>query len=215
MLSISDRIVPAGETVYAAFRLAFLDTMERIALAEQLDVGDRSFGYLTQVPFLKNVHPGVQLEQLLRTWAKHLGAEVHPANLCEEAVLYSVCETAAQVIRTDRQTARRVLSSGPVSCTTTCDLAFADHIQKFHVNLIREGHFLLLSQFQDIPPREAERLKRDYGLNSQNTDCLFDLLGRYRVSPLLTEWTRGLITANELRDLLAILRASKSRWATT
>lgn len=215
MLSINAQTVPADELLYIAFRLAFLDTMERMSLAQQLDVSDRCFGYLTQVPFLRNVHPGVQLEQLLYTWNRHAAAGLHRASLCDEAIIYSACETAALVVRTDRLTARRILQQGPRSCVVPCDSALADRLQQFHLQYVAQGHFLLLSQFLDLPPQEANRLKQEFGVEATEIDYLFDLLGRYRVSPLLAEWARGLLTTVELRNLLGQLRVSKSRWATT
>ncbi|MCA9080915.1 MAG: hypothetical protein KDA58_10180 [Planctomycetaceae bacterium] len=211
MLTIADTTVPPGETLYIAFRLAFMDTLERIALADQLGVAERSFGYLTQVPFLRNVVPPVQLDEMLLTWSRHMACEVHQANLVDESILYAACETAAQVVRTDPQSARRLLQEGPSPCFAEVNAALADRLQKLHLSCAHEGHFLLLSQFQDIPPHEADELKSRYGLTPYADECMFDLLGRFRVSPQIAERARGLLTPKEVRQMFGILRlATKS-----
>lgn len=214
MLSIANKTLPASDALYMAFRISLLETMERIALAEQLDVSDRSFGYLTQVPFLKNVHPGVQLDQLLLTWSRQMTCEVHSATLVDESVLYAVCETASQVIRTDRQSARRIMKSGPHPCDIQPDFKLADQLQQLHLGFSDEGHFLLISQFLDIPPLEADDLKRQFGIEPSDCECMFELVGRYRVSPLLAERARGLLTSAEIRELFGVLRANLTRSAT-
>ncbi len=59
MLTIGDDLLPQTDLTYFAFRVAFCDTLERITLAEQARMGhDVSLGYLTEVPFLRNVTPG-------------------------------------------------------------------------------------------------------------------------------------------------------------
>ncbi len=206
MLSIDHQTVPLSETLYIAFRLAFLETLERIALAEQIGVGDRSFGYLTQVPFLRNTRPAVQLDELLVTWSRHQACEIHESTLVDQSVLYAACETAVQVVRTDPMSARRILNSGPVPCRVDVNGALADRLQQAHLSCTRKGDFLLLSQFQDIPPAEAATLKREYGIDDETTECMFELLSRYRVSPLMAERARGLLTPNEIRQVFGTLR---------
>lgn len=215
MLSINAKVLPASDLLYAAFRLALLDTLERIALAEQLEVSDRPFGYLTQVPFLRDVHPGVQLDQLLLTWSRQMTCEVQTADLLDEAVLYAICESAAQIIRCDRQAAARILKSGPFPCSMVIGSQLADSIQKLHLQYTGEGNFLLLSQFLDIPPEESARLKLEYGIGPEFTDSMFDILARYRVSPLLAERSRGLLTPAEVRELFGVLRNHLPRAAAT
>ncbi|MCA9029210.1 MAG: hypothetical protein KDA69_06890 [Planctomycetaceae bacterium] len=215
MLSISSQSVAPSELLYSAFRIAFLDTLERIALADQLNVSDRSFGYLTQVPYLRNVHPGVQLDQLLLTWSRQMSCEVHEATMVDEAVLYAACETAAQVIRTDAISARRILRTGPITAKAVCDQRMAEEIQRLHLNVVGEGSFLLLSQFLDIPPEECTSLKAEYGIQEGAADCMFELLAQYRVSPLIAERARGLLTPAEVREVFSVLRSNLTRPATT
>ena len=207
MLFVGSKSVPRSDLAYAAFRVSFLDTGERIVMARQLELAaDRSFGYLTQVPFLRHVPPHVQLDLLANTWSKCSSHRAYRANLVDESVLYAACETAAQMVRNEPTTVERFLRHGPVPFIGAIDHTQADALQKFHLDLDNSGNFLLLSQFQDIPPGEAFPLKRKYGIQQSECECMFDVLGRWYVSSGLLEKTRGLLThteAEQSRSLFA------------
>jgi len=206
MLSIASKLLPRSEYAYAAFRIAFLDTRERLALAYQLDIStEHSFGYLTEVPFLRCVPAPVQLEYLLNTWQKHQSAEEIEADMLDEAVLYAVSETAANVIRNETTTAKQFMQQGPVPFSARVNYDFADQLQKLHLGFDNPGNYLLLSQFQDMAPDEADELKQKYGIDPAACECLFDALCRWYVSPDVLDHTPGLLTENEsvqVRDLL-------------
>ena len=90
MLAICTDTLPQTCLSYLAFRLSFLETLERIAMARQ--IGDDEldcFGYLTEVPFLRSVPPHVQLDLLAETWSKHVACERIDADLVDEAVIYT------------------------------------------------------------------------------------------------------------------------------
>lgn len=210
MLVLAPHILPATELTYAAFRLALLDTRERLELAHQLDLNpERNFGFLTEVPFLRNVPAQVQIDLLLQTWARHLDRRRYFATLIDESVVYSVCETAARVIRTEPEIARRFLARGPQTWTAELNSKAADSLQKLHLNFARDGLFLMLSQFQDIPPRDAVPLKEKYGIRSSACECLFDVLGRWYASPDLLTRTPGLLTRVETEQLGSLLLAAR------
>jgi hypothetical protein len=210
MLTIASLSLPRTELVYVAFRLACLDTRERLELAIQLDLcPDRNFGFLTEVPFLRNVPAQVQMDLLLETWSRHVTPIPSPASLLDESILYAAAETAARLIRTDPDVARRFLHRGPVNSTSILDATYADQLQKLHVQFAQQGQFLLLSQFQDIPPAEAVPLKQEYGIAQEACDCLFDVLGRWYVSPNMLDRASGLLTRVETEQLGSLLQSAR------
>lgn len=212
MLTIRTQLLPQSEPTYLAFRLAFCETMERLNLAYQVSsCGDRAFGFLTEVPFLRNVAPHVQIDMLLDSWSRHIAAERFPATLIDESIIYASCETAARVIRTDPEGARRFLRSGPHACSQDLNQSLADELQRLHLDLPNEAHFLLLSQFQDLPPEDTQMMKKKYGIVPGACDCMFEALGRWHLRPDLPDRARGLVTSAELSKIHALLRLSCRR----
>jgi hypothetical protein len=211
MLKICNDLLPASDTTYAAFRLAVCDTLERMVLAEQIGAsGERPFGFLTEVPFLKQVPPQVQVDLLAETWHKHGAAHVREATLVDESVIYAVCETAARLITTDAATARRFLNEGPRRLHTAVNINLAREIQALHLDLANEGDFLLISQFQDIPPDDACILKRKFGLAEAECEVMFDVLGRWHVSEDLPELANGLLSPHEVERMPDAFRLRRS-----
>ncbi|WP_437228266.1 hypothetical protein SH661x_000810 [Planctomicrobium sp. SH661] len=210
MLKVATTSLARTELAYIAFRLACLDTRERLELAIQLDLcPERNFGFLTEVPFLKNVPAQVQLDLLMETWARHITPITQPANLLDESVVYAACETAARLIRSEPEVARRFLNRGPIQCSYVLDAKLADSLQQLHIHFAQEGLFLLLSQFQDIPPLEAVPLKRENGFSDGATDCLFDVLGRWYVSSRMLTRAQGLLTRVEIEQMGSLLNTAR------
>lgn len=199
MLKICQDTLPDSDTTYAAFRLAACDTLERMTLAEQLGTGgERPFGFLTEVPFLKHVPPQVQVDLLAETWSKHRGGTLCAATLVDESVIYAMCETSARLVSRDPETARRFLSGGPRSAALAVDRGLAGAIQALHLDLANEGDFLLISQFQDIPPDDARVLKRRFGLVEAECEGMFEALGRWYVGSEIWRRAAGLLTPTEI-----------------
>ncbi|WP_437187129.1 hypothetical protein SH668x_000511 [Planctomicrobium sp. SH668] len=207
MLNVASQSLARTEITYIAFRLACLDTRERLELAVQLDLcPERNFGFLTEVPFLKNVPAQIQLELLFQTWAKHITPIPQPATLLDESIVYAACETAARMIRSEPDVVRRFLNRGPIHCSQIVNNDLAKKLQVLHTQFSQAGLFLLLSQFQDIPPLEAVPLKQDYGFEGDSTECLLEVLGRWYVSPAMVHESNGLLTRVEAEQLGALLR---------
>ncbi len=212
MLTVCDTIVLQTDIAYIAFRVAFFETLERISLADQVGLsGDRCFGFLTEVPFLRPVPPQVQLDYLLQTWSLHVDIDRHQATLADESVIYAVCETAARIVSVDPQTARRYLRNGPRVVHHDIDPRLADSLQAFHVNLPNEGDFLLISQFQDMPPTEAIPLKKKFGMSLPACDVMFEMLSRWHISREFAKNSFGLLTTSELARALVTLRVPQSQ----
>lgn len=199
MLTIAKDNLPQSSLSYLAFRVAFLETLERMELAKQFDMSDdRDFGYLTEVPFLKAVPPRVQLDLLLETWRKHITKEHCTANLVDESVVYAACETAANLARDEPHLIRRYLQRGPLPVLVAIDEQLSSELRSLHLNLSNEGDFLLISQFQDLDPDESIRLKTKFGLDAEICEPMFEVLSRWNVSPEFADDADLLLSKQEI-----------------
>ena len=212
MLTVCDTPVPNTDVAYIAFRVAFFETLERIILADQVGLtGDRCFGFLTEVPFLRMVPPHVQLDYLLETWRRSIDQDRHQATLADESVIYAVCETAARIVSVDAKTARRYMRNGPREVHHDFDPRLSDTLQAFHLNLPNEGDFLLISQFQDMSPDEANPLKQKFGMSLVACDVMFEMLSRWHISSEFAMNSVGLLASGELARTLVTLGVSQSQ----
>lgn len=199
MLAICTDTLPQTCLTYLAFRLSFRETLERIALAQQMgDDAENCFGYLTEVPFLRSVPPHVQLDLLAETWSKHVSSERFEGDLVDESVIYAVCETAAQIVEAAPDDVARYLRGGPQRVNVTPDHSLASELRSLHLDLENEGDFLLISQFEDMKPDEARLLKRKFRLDPKKIEALFDVLGRWNVSPKFAGNLSGLLSEREI-----------------
>lgn len=207
MLRIDSETLPDVDLAYVALRLSFFETLERITLANQLGVaGDGAYGFLAEVPFLRNVAPQVQLDLLLDCWQKLRSRDAHTATLVDEAVLYAACETAARIVEADEELLSQFFDSGPRQLATNWGGSLADELRFLHLNLPNDGDFLLISQFQDVAPDEGRPLKQKFGLDMAACDELFDVLGRWHVSGDFRTNGLGLLNRPEIELACGILK---------
>ncbi len=211
MLTICDALLPNNTTCYLAFRVAFLDTMERIALARQFGPeAAEGFGFLTEVPFFRAVPPQVQLDLLSETWRKHIHCrERLIASLVDEAVLFAVCENAARVAEQEPSQMKFWGEAGPRRAAVSSKGSLADRLRKVHLSLPNEGDFLLISQFEDLPPFEGLALKAQFGLEPRRCDEMFDVLGRWHVTAGFAGRLTGLLTEREIGQAAASVRTAQ------
>jgi hypothetical protein len=173
--------------------------------------GNWTFGYLTEVPFLVQVAPQVQLDLLLETWHRHLSTTEYEATLLDEAVVYAAAETAARLARNDRPALKRFAETGPVACQFRVNLSLARRMVRLHQELTRDADILLLTQFLDLPPREARTLKVEFGLRPKDCAPLFEALGQWTVSPGLEQRANELLTETEASTAATILAPFQPR----
>ena len=205
MLVVAGEVLPNNVLSYLAFRVAFLETLERLALARQVGDEDEEFGFLTEVPFLSAVPPQVQLDLLAETWRKHSVPRRVSATLLDEAVVYAVCETAAHIAEDDPRLVERCMACGPRAGRFVADEYLSTALRNLHLSLPSEGDFLLISQFEDMPPSEARRLKQELRLDEERLQPLFDALGRWNISAGFLRNLRGLFSDREIARTAAIL----------
>ena len=211
MLKICKDVLPGSDLTYLAFRVAFFDTLERISLADQVGMpADASYGFLTEVPFLRYVPPHVQLDVLVSTWSRHHDAATYVGDLVDESVIYAACETAARIVKTEQVTAKRFFRNGPRPVGMTIGPKTNADLEGLHFNLSNQGDFLLISQFLDIPPDEARPLKMKFGISDAACECMFDLLGRWHVSTTFRANASGLLTSAEIDRAASVLRLPQS-----
>lgn len=198
MLSIGRTTLPRTPLVYVAFRAAMLDTAERMALSQQMGTVDlRPFGYLTEVPYLKRCAPQVQIDVLLTTWSKHIDSERHVANLLDEAIIYAACEATARLIEREPHVVSRLLDGGPVAHHPPLTESLVERIRKLHIGLDSDGDFLLASQFEDMPPNEADPLKQKFGIDPLQIEILAAPLDNWRMAATWPARTSGLLDPSE------------------
>lgn len=211
MLTITNALLPNNTLSYLAFRIACLDTLERIVLARQFGPeAAEGFGYLTEVPFLRAVPPQVQLDLLSETWQKHLHRERFDGDLVDESVLFAVCETAARVAEQEPQQFKSWGTSGPRRISLTSNGALPNKLRQVHLALPNEGDFLLISQFEDLPTFEALSLKAQFGLEPRKCDVMFEVLGRWHVSAGFAGRLTGLLTDREIAQAVTVVKSTAS-----
>ena len=209
MIAIANESLPRSVLSYIAFRISFRDTLERLTLASQFEIEPTGgVGFLTEVPFFRQVPPQIQLDLLANTWSRHLLPEVVQATMVDEAVIYAACEYAGDVICEQPKEALRFLNSGPLDLAFPLDKALADQVRSLHLKLPSEGDFLMLSQFEDLPPDEAKIMKRQFGLGPSRVDEMLEVLGRWKISAEFQQRLAGLLTTEE-RHLLEPLYRMK------
>ena len=207
MLKICQSPLPQSSLSYVAFRIAFCETFDTLAQnvcspAENPGL----FGYLGQVPFLQEVAPAVQLDLLASTWNKHVSHDVYHSDLVDESVIYAACETTAQLIENQPDTATQLLRSGPLDVAVSVDSYLVRELRSMYLGLPNDGDFLLISQFQDMDPVEAVDHKLQMGINPNRIEPMLDALSRWHPSHEISNRLGGLLTATEISRFAAILR---------
>jgi hypothetical protein len=199
MLTIATDTLPQSSLVYLAFRVAFRETLERIVLAVQFEDDDtENYGFLTQVPFLRAVPAHVQLDLLSETWRKHVAAQPFEATLVDESVVYAACETTAWIVEQEPEIVERFLEGGPQDIELGSAFVLAEEVRSLHLQLANDADFLMISQFEDLPPRHARLLKRECGLKEGRLEPMFDALGRWHMSRDFLDNLCGLLTNEEI-----------------
>lgn len=211
MLTIAQHLLPNNTLSYLAFRIACLDTLERIVLARQFGPeAAEGFGYLTEVPFLRAVPPQVQLDLLSETWQKHMHREQLDADLVDEAVVFAVCETAARVAEQEPQQFKSWGASGPRRISLASKGALSKLLRQVHLALPNEGDFLLISQFEDLPPFESLSLKAEFGLEPRKCEPMFEALSRWHVALGFSGRLVGLLTDREIAQAEMVVKLGVS-----
>jgi hypothetical protein len=211
MLTICADTVPQSKLTYLAFRLAAFETFKLMEFAQQSGQDFRDpYGYLTEVPFLREAAPQIQLSVLAETWAKLNSPIRHHGTLVDESVLYGVCETSARILEHIPELFSSFTETGPVRFLNQPDKHMIRDLRAIHLDLSNEGDFLLISQFLDLCPDEARDYKKQFRMSESFLEPLFDVLALWHCPPDVEANLSGLFTPDELQELLPILTAACS-----
>lgn len=207
MLKIAQSPLPQTLLSYVAFRVAFRETFDSLSLRKRcLSESSEPFGYLCEVPFLREVAPTVQLDLLASTWHKHLSREVHHADLVEESVIYAACEMTSRMVENEPESVIKLLRGGPLDLAVPLDAYLARELRLLYLELPNDGDFLLVSQFLDLDPDASIEQKIQMGIDPARLGSMFDTLGRWYASPQMASWLRGLLSESEIARVATILR---------
>jgi len=207
MLKIGESRLNYTSLTYLAFRAAFKDTLEWMILDRQLKASRlEGYGFLTEVPFLQNVPPHVQLDLLAETWSRLVAGAPMPCSLVDECVLYSACETTARLVEEQPNELSRYVENGPMRFALQLDQWLVSRVRALHLSLPIEGDFLAISQFEDMPPEEAQRYKKKLGLDESRLESMFQLLGRWHMSENFEHNLKHLLTDREIQVVRQTLR---------
>ena len=208
MLNICTDTLPQNCLSYIAFRLACIETLELMDFSRRVPAESREpFGFLTQVPFLRDVAPQVQLSLLARTWSKHISPEEFHADIIDEAIVYAVCETSARMVEKLPELVQPFLDHGPLDAKVSVDHQLASELRNLHLQLSNEGDFLLISQLEDLAPEEAQEFKEQFHMSEFYLEPMFDVLGQWYPDADLSDRIQGLLANQEIQDLQQLLTA--------
>src|SRR5262249_52899021 len=141
-----------------------------------------------------------------------LSRDEYHADLVDESVVYSVCEMTSRLIEKDPESVVRYLRGGPIDMTFPIDTYLAGELRLLYLELPNDGDFLLVSQFLDLQPDQAKEQKIQMGVDPARVEPLFDILGRWHVSPELTLRLKGLLTEPECTRVATILQIPCMAW---
>jgi hypothetical protein len=85
------------------------------------------------------------------------------------------------------------------------DDGLAEAMKQLPMALDGEGDFLVLSQFEDMPPDDARRIKNELCLEEERLEELFDVLGRWTITPGFKERLQGLLSSQEIRQAVQVV----------
>lgn len=206
MFKISHLPLPQSLLSYVAFRVVVLETLERMLFHKHYthDISD-AYGYLSEVPFLREVPAQVQLDLLAITWQKHLSRNWHSATLIDQSVIYAVCESAAGLLEADPDIFARHMRGGPLDFAVPVDAYLVCELRQLYPVLSNECDFLLLGQFLDLDPEQSAQSKIEMGINPSKLTPMFDVLGRWHVSTQFQVRLEGLLTEVEIQRVATVI----------
>ena len=201
--------LPQNDLAYLAFRLALQDTVSDIELHLDLaEEPDPPVGYLTEVPFLEQVPLPVQVDLLADAWARHHKPELTEASLLDAAVVYAACMTAGRIIDDMPDVAVVMLRDGPRKVDPRIIRRASIRLDEMFEGFWDDRDFLLIDEWQDLPPDHARRIKDLMRLPDEVIEPMYEALQRWRVSPEVSGRLEGLMTEAEIAEALPLLKGN-------
>ena len=174
--------LPHNDLAYTAFRLAFQETLSYIELDLDLkEEPDPPVGYLTEVPFLEQVPLPVQVDLLADAWSRHRTSGLIEASLLDAAVVFAACMTASRVIDDMPDVAVLMLRNGPRKVAPKINCRASHRLEEMFDLFWDDRDFLLINEWQDLPPDRARYPKELMGLPDEGLEPMYEALQRWRV----------------------------------
>ncbi|MFK7818398.1 MAG: hypothetical protein AB8G99_06755 [Planctomycetaceae bacterium] len=190
---------------YVAFRVAALHTFELLS-GKRPAFEDDDYGYLSELPLIREVAPQVQLELLADTWKKGCDSKLYPPTIIDECVLHCAFERSVELVLSQPITAKRLMSGGsrdmsgvnlswlPVRLRTlqlTLPLPTAIDAAQVADSVVSGP----VPGYNGVPVGPTPR------------DQLFEVLGRWRVNRNLAWGFDGLLTTSEILEITRFLHS--------
>lgn len=204
--------LPQNDLAYAAFRLAIQDAITDLDIQDDHDDElDPPVGYLTVVPYLKQVPLPVQVDLLAETWARHFKPDLIEASLLDAAIVYAACQTADWIIHDMPQVALGWLRDGPRKVPPRITKRASHRLEDLYDEFWDDQDFLLIEEFQDLPPEHARHAKERLDIPEEYVEPMYAALERWNVSPNVAANLVGLLTDAEIAEVLPLLEAGVQR----
>jgi len=149
----------------------------------------------------------VQVDLLADTWTRHHQPDLIEASLLDAAVVYAACETAGRLLHDMPEVAVAWLQHGPRMVPARIIKRAAYRLDAMFEEFWDDRDFLLIEEFQDLPPDHAHQLKEMLGLPDEVIEPLHAALERWNASPHVAANLVGLMTNAEIAYAMPLLRA--------
>lgn len=190
---------------YVAFRMSALHTFARMKSNPLPDAED--FGYLSELPLLREAAPQVQLELLADTWKRGCSARLYPPTIVDECVLHCAFQRSVRALLTEPVSSKSFLTTGPKPIDVSDLVWLPVRLRTLHLTLplpasVTAGETVELVEsgrsggYNEVPVGPTPR------------DQLFEVLGRWRVNRNLAWGFDGLLTTTEILEITRFLHTN-------
>ncbi len=199
--------LPQNDLVYLAFLFALHETVSEIELLSDFDDDDEDMpaGFLVAVPFLHPVPLRVQVEILGETWSRHRSPTRFEATLLDAAIVYAAFMVATRIVNDEPEVAAAWLAGDRRKLNPRILLRAPQRLEELFDRWWDDRDFLMLEEFHDLPPEQAEYLKAQMRIPDEMVQPMFDVLERGRVSPDVGEKLGGLLPPKDTEHVVQIL----------
>ena len=153
--------LPQNDLVDLAFLFALHETVAEIELSSDLEDEDENMpvGFLATVPFLHPVPSPVQVELLGETWSRHRVSTRCQATLLDAAVVYAAFMLGMRVVNDEPDLAAAWLKHGHRIINPRILHRAPERLEELFDRWWDDRDFLMLENFYDLPPEQAEFVK--------------------------------------------------------
>ena len=201
-------ILPEDDLVYLAFLFSLNETIADIEIYSDLNDDDVPCGFLAMVPFLHAVPLQVQVELLGETWSNHRHENQFQATLLDAAIVYAAFMTASRIIDDEPGLAADWLADNILKVNSRIIHRAPERLESLFDCWWDDRDFLMLDDFQDMPPEQAKSIRMMMRLPEAMIEPMFDVLERGRVLPNVGDKLKGLISPEEIQNVVLILLRS-------